>query len=68
MLLGWMLLCLSFGLTWRNKAHGQPQVLGMFGWSLALQTVAACQDAWVWSDNGGFKPPELLQGLKRPLT
>lgn len=57
---------------WANveeQAHGQPQVSGMFGWSFALQAVAACQDAWVWrSDNSGFKPPELLQGLKQPLT
>lgn len=48
---------------------GLPQALGMFGFSFALPAMAAGQDAWAWrSDNSGCKPPELLQGLKRPLT
>lgn len=65
---GWTLPACDLGYL-GGRDMGLPQALGMFGFSFALPAMAAGQDAWAWrSDNSGCKPPELLQGLKRPLT
>lgn len=69
-MVGWgrMLSACNLGYT-GGRDTGLPEALGMFGFSFALRAMAAGQDAWAWrSDNSGSKPPELLQGLKQPLT